>query len=110
MTFFSAFTVEDLEQKDDKLLFHFMNSYLFRLSVSFTSNKPILKLADNSFVGLYKNHSDAKPQVYLPVEKNLNLKTLHNLFIENDSLKEFINKYKVIKPNNISELKEFICT
>lgn len=46
-----------------------------------------MKLADNSFVGLYKNHSDAKTQVYLPTGKKSKFKTLHNLFIENDSLK-----------------------
>ena len=107
--FLSKITVEDLEQKDDKWLISFYELLSIQtFSKLYLAIKPILKLADNSFVGLYKNHSDAKPQVYLPTEKKSKFKTLHNLFIENDSLKEFINKYKVIKPNNISELKEFI--
>lgn len=107
--FLSKITVEDLEQKDDKWLILFYELLSIQtFSKLYLAIKPILKLADNSFVGLYKNHSDAKPQVYLPTEKKSKFKTLHNLFIENDSLKEFINKYKIIKPNNISELKEFI--
>lgn len=107
--FLSKITVGDLEQKDDKWLISFYELLSIQtFSKLYLAIKPILKLADNSFVGLYKNHSDAKPQVYLPTGKKSKFKTLHNLFIENDSLKKFINKYKVIKPNNISELKEFI--
>lgn len=107
--FISKLTLEDLEQKDDKWLISFYELLSIQtFSKLYLAIKPIMKLTDNSFVGLYKNHSDSKPQVYLPTEKKSKFKILHNLFIENDSLKEFINKYKVIKPNNISELKEFI--
>lgn len=107
--FLSKITAEDLEEKDDEWLISF---YEFLTTQNFSKihlyNKPIMKLLDNSFVSLYKEYSDTKPQVYLPTGKKSKFKTLHNLFIENDSLKAFINKYKVIKPNNISELKEFI--
>lgn len=107
--FISKLTSKDLEQKNDEWLISFYELLSIQtFSKVYLTIKPIMKLADNSFIGLYKDHSDTKPQVYLPIEKKSKFKTLHNLFIENDSLKEFINKYKVNKPNNISELKEFI--
>lgn len=70
--------------------------------------KPIMKLSDSSFISLYKNSNDEKPQVYLPVEQHTKFKTLNQIFVENDILKGFIDKYSITKPNNIAELKEFI--
>ncbi len=67
-----------------------------------------IKLNDNSFTTLYKSSNDEKVQVYLPSEKNTRFKVLNNIFIENTVLESFIEKYKITKPNNIAELKEFI--
>lgn len=100
---------EFLLTKDDNWLLSFY-SLLAKQNfyIHYLATKNIIKLNDNSFTTLYKSSNDEKVQVYLPSEKNTRFKVLNNIFIENTVLESFIEKYKITKPNNIAELKEFI--
>jgi hypothetical protein len=107
--FLLKLTNEDLKQKDNDWLILFYNFLAIQnFNKHYLTITPIMKLSDSSFVPLYKNIHEDKPQVYLPTEKTSKFKTLHTLFTDNPILKNFIEKYKIIKPNKIAELKEFI--
>ena len=102
-------TIERLNQKDDDWLVSFYKLLVVQnFSKWYLSIRPIMKLLDGSFSSLYKDSSDENPQVYLLTDKVSKFKTLNKIFVENDSLKDFIEKYKIVKPNKIAELKEFI--
>jgi hypothetical protein len=106
---FNKIDIDFIKAKDDNWLISFYTLLIKQnFNKHYLSTKQLIKLSNNNFISLYKNSEEEKVQVYLPSEQSTKFKVLNKIFIENNILEDFIDKYKIIKPNNVAELKEFI--
>ena len=104
-----------LEKKSDEWMIEFYESlseqnalfseksYISKRGI--LRDKPIIRLNNNQLVSLFDK--EEKIQIYLLIGQDTEFKTVKEIFIQNEQSKGFFEKYKISKPNRISELKEF---